>query len=426
MKSLRITIKRILLFLIGLVLLGGLFGLSPVWSMTMQSGEEIVIGANEVIEDDLYLAGNQIMINGTVNGDVVGAGRQITVNGTVTGDLIAAGQVVVINGTVQDDVRMAGQVLQLGTEAEIADDVVAAGFSLEIKPGSTIGGSLAYGGAQALLAGTVAERMTGGMAALELSGTVGGDVQVSVGDGSFNPTFVRQTPVPIPEVPGGLTVTDSAQIEGQLRYQSPTDADISPQATIVEGISRQEIETAPPPTLTARIWNRVQRWLALLLVGLLLFAIVPNWTNQLVHAIASKPLASAGWGILVVVSVGVLAIAIPVVSLILMFVLGWIIQELVPLVLGLGLLTYTVLVASFWLFVIYVPQVVISLLGGRWVLRVSRIETKGQILPLGMGLLIFVILTTIPVFGTLVSAIAVLLGLGAVGIWGRTQLFSNQ
>ncbi|MFP4102095.1 MAG: hypothetical protein ACLFWZ_16085, partial [Coleofasciculus sp.] len=224
-----------------------------------------------------------------------------------------------------------------------------------------------------------------------------------------------------PEVPGGLTVTDSAQIEGQLRYQSPTDADISPQATIVEGISRQEIETAPPPTLTARIWNRVQRWLALLLVGLLLFAIVPNWTNQLVHAIASKPLASAGWGILVVVSVGVLAIAIPVVSLILMFVLGWIIQELVPLVLGLGLLTYTVLVASFWLFVIYVPQIVISLLGGRWVLRVSRIETKGQILPLGMGLLIFVILTTIPVVGAVVSAIAVLLGLGAVGIWGRTM-----
>jgi hypothetical protein len=47
------TIKKILLILF-LALLGILLAISPVWSTVTASREQITIGANEVINDDLY------------------------------------------------------------------------------------------------------------------------------------------------------------------------------------------------------------------------------------------------------------------------------------------------------------------------------------------------------------------------------------
>jgi len=66
------------------------------------------LAEGEVIEDDLYVTGSEVFIDGTVKGDVIAAGSRVEVNGTVEGDLIAAGAEVMLNGEVQDDVRVAG------------------------------------------------------------------------------------------------------------------------------------------------------------------------------------------------------------------------------------------------------------------------------------------------------------------------------
>ena len=57
----------------------------------IRQGNDIVIGANDTVDDDLYAFGNSIAINGTVNGDVVGAGQSLSVDGTVNGNVIFAG-----------------------------------------------------------------------------------------------------------------------------------------------------------------------------------------------------------------------------------------------------------------------------------------------------------------------------------------------
>jgi len=137
----------------------------------------LTIGANQVINDDLYLAGTTITIDGTIKGDAIVAARQVTINGTIEGDLIAAGQTIIVNGTVGDDIRMAGQVLMLGQSARVADDVIAAGFSLENQAGSAIGGNLRLWSAQALLAGTVQQNVTAQTISLELRGSVRGNMQ---------------------------------------------------------------------------------------------------------------------------------------------------------------------------------------------------------------------------------------------------------
>lgn len=434
MKRSPMAIKQRLLILASLVLLVVLFLVSPLWAMESQSGDQITIAQNEIIDDDLYVFGTAVMIDGTVRGDVIGAGRQITVNGTVEGDLVAAGQAIVINGTVNDDVRIAGQVLQLGTNARIADDVVAAGASLESKAGSTIAGDLSFAGAQALLGGTVQQDVKGTMAALELGGTVGRNMDVTVGsDRPFvNPPFTPQPPVAIPPVAAGLTVTDSARIGGELNYRSSSEAKIDSAAQIAGGVNREAIksETSRPtvapalPTVAPAVvlWGNVQRWMTLLLVGAVGFWLVPGWIQQLGTTVQAKPLPSLGWGMVTGLIVGTLAIAIPIVTIILIVILGSFLWNLVPLIMGVGLLTNSILVIGFLLFIGYVPPIVVSFLGGQWFLRsVQRNWLSNRILTLAIGLLIFVFLSAIPLLGGLIYLIVILLGLGALWIWLRNR-----
>ncbi|MGB3757494.1 MAG: polymer-forming cytoskeletal protein [Rivularia sp. (in: cyanobacteria)] len=222
--------KRSALLIFTLALLALLLiGASPAFSINAVADKQITITANQVIDNDLYLSGEILTIDGTVKGDAVLSGKTITVNGTVDGDLIAAGQTITINGTVTDDVRIAGQVLIIDSKAQITDDLIAAGASLENKAGSTIGGDVSFAGAQALLAGTVNQSVFGAMNSLELSGAVGQNMQVvAIADSNpLNLPFIPKPPVTIPEIPEGLTIKDTAKIDGKLTYKSTKDAQVN-------------------------------------------------------------------------------------------------------------------------------------------------------------------------------------------------------
>ncbi|NOH03260.1 MAG: hypothetical protein HND47_15515 [Chloroflexi bacterium] len=87
---------------------------TPALAFEGREGDVVVIEADEVIDDDLYVSANEFTLEGTVKGDLFVAGNVITINGTVEGDLFAGGNSVIINGTVMDDVRIGGAALKLG------------------------------------------------------------------------------------------------------------------------------------------------------------------------------------------------------------------------------------------------------------------------------------------------------------------------
>ncbi|MBI3944220.1 MAG: hypothetical protein HY326_14475, partial [Chloroflexi bacterium] len=206
MKSLPILNGKKLISLVGLVLIVGFLVVAPAWAATGRSGGDVVIGTDEVIDDDLYVSGQTVTINGTVKGDVIAMGGTIMINGTVQGDVIAVGQTIVINGPVGQHARIAGQVLVLGANARVTDAVTAAGFSLEMQSGSQAQKDLIYVGYQGLVAGTIGRDLKGSMAALELSGDVNRDVNVEVGGGgesSAYTQFMPQATMAIPAVQPG-------------------------------------------------------------------------------------------------------------------------------------------------------------------------------------------------------------------------------
>jgi len=153
---------------------------TTVYAFEGQEGDKVLIGEDEVIEDDLYVGAEEFVLDGTVKGDLIVGGATITINGTVEGDLWAVGQIVIINGVVSDDARIAGAGLQLGDDAKVGGDLIAAGASLETKTASAVGGDLVVGAGQALLAGDIGRNVLAGAGALEFQGDVGGHVKAYV------------------------------------------------------------------------------------------------------------------------------------------------------------------------------------------------------------------------------------------------------
>src|SRR5262245_21245202 len=100
-------------FLLVLILSAIIF-VPAAYAADFRGGDRIVIGADQVIDDDLYLAAEEIIIDGIVHGDVYAIGRNITINGTVDYDVNAAAQALTINGKVGSDARVAGQAILLG------------------------------------------------------------------------------------------------------------------------------------------------------------------------------------------------------------------------------------------------------------------------------------------------------------------------
>jgi cytoskeletal protein CcmA (bactofilin family) len=415
--------RRLLSLLLVLAFLAGTVALLA--EVERRADQTVVVGPGEVVGDDLYASGELVRIEGTVRGDLVAVAREVIVEGTVEGDVIAAGQAVSITGTVGDDVRIAGQVLHLGPEARVGDDVVAAGFSLEAQNGSSIGGTILTFGYQALLAGEVAESVRGALAALELAGTVERDLEVKVGPrGERAPPAFGSTPIAIPTVASGLTLADGARIGGDLRYESPDEAEIASGAAVAGEVAYQPAPSDEEPTASDRILDALRRFAALLLVGGLLLLFAPGWTAGLAATVRERPLPSLGWGLVfllaAIAACLVLALATAFVAAILGFAT---LTGLAVTTVALGVLGELGLGVGLILTCAYFTAVVVGLAGGRLVLGRTNEPARGRLFAaLALGALVLVLLGLVPYLGALIGFLVPLLGLGALWLWGAGRL----
>lgn len=391
-----------------------------------RAGQVVEVGPDEIVLDDLYATGEVVRVAGTVRGDLVAAAREVYVEGTVEGDVIAAGQVVSITGTVGDDARIAGQVLHLASEARVADDVVAAGFSLEARSGSAVGGTVLAYGYQALLSGGVGESVRGGLAALELAGTVERDVEVEVGPRGERtpPSFGPPPPVRYPRVESGLTLADGARIGGDLQYRSPDEAAIAAGAEVGGEVAFERTAGEEKETAADRALDAARRFVALLLVGGLLLLLAPGWTAGLAATIRERPLPSLGFGLVFLLAAAAAVLVLALATAFVAAILGFATLKGLAVATGaLGVLAELGLVLALLLACVYLPAVVVGLAGGRLVLRGDGEPGRGRLLAaLAVGALVLVLLGLVPYLGAFVGLLVLLLGLGALWLWAAGRL----
>jgi cytoskeletal protein CcmA (bactofilin family) len=374
-----------------------------------RDGDTVIVKAGEVVDDDLFMAGNRVEMNGTVKGDLFATGTVVVVNGEVEGSLFVAGQSLEVNGSVGGSLYGGSYAMTVGPEARIGRNIYYGGFSLVTEPGSAAGRGLYVGGYQLIHGGQVAGDLSFGGAAFELNGSVGGDVhaEVSKPGQPSPPMFMPAFPGAVAPIAPGYRMGDQGEVGGRL-----------------DVVETQPVPSRSPGERAAAsvarfVADRAGEFIALLIVGALLLRFWPELMEQARAAAQKQPLPSAGLGCLTTLAffIGLpiaVALLIALTILIAVITLG----QLSGHVAGLGGAGLAVVSSAFFFAAGLVTKAVIALLGGRLIferLAPATLQGRwGSFWALAVGALIYEILRAIPVFGWLVWCAVVLVGLGAI------------
>ncbi len=398
----------------------------------LRSGQTITIGQGEVIDDDLFLFGTTVVMNGTVNGNLFAMGSQVQVNGTVNGSLFVGAQSVVVNGSVGGSLYVGATGLTLGPRAAVARNAMTGVYSLTTEAGSRIQRDLHIGAYQAVLGGEVGRDVNLGGAALELNGKVGRDVKAEVSEPGATgmPPSMFWGPEMPPAIAPGLRVSKEASIGGKLEYVSPVEQTNAIQSKPAGGISyiykeagKQEREPQGGPVISLISWtlDRVREFATLFVLGLLALWRLPDLINGLIARAQAQPLPTTGWGLLVLIGGFFLAFVAAMLILMVTVLFGVItLGGLASTVLGVGFSALGFVFAIFMLLVSYGAKLVVAYLTGRLILAQFK-YAEHRIWTLAVGVLVLVLATSIPILGWLIGLIATLVGLGAMWLIWREQ-----
>ncbi len=380
------------------------------------------VNSNEKIEHDVIAFGDSVIIDGTVDGDLIALGGEITINGDISGSLIAVGRDITIDGTVGGSTYAAGVSLSLGPSSEIDRSVYFAGIGLSTEEGMKISRDL------------VVAALTG-----QLSGEVGRDLKATIGLLQFI-DIIREgveeeidiTPNTPPDSEGLEEGGAATEILNRGTYKFSSLVQPNQISTIkskpvfqpsenLNASSSPQIEPVGFQNEAILEWiiDRLEAFITYFLVGLFAIWILPVRFNEWVDTIRTKTLAVTGYGLIgLVIALNGFVVFLIIAAILLAVGLGLGYITLWQLAFYFWGLTYSSLVFIvflFSLFVFYVSKTIAAYLLG--LLIISRFSTepgKHKVLVLALGLLIFILLVSIPYFGWVVGVIGMVLGLGAV------------
>jgi cytoskeletal protein CcmA (bactofilin family) len=217
-----IMAKKLILSTLLLVTLVFLSLPSSAEAADFRTGSEVNIGPEETVDDDLYVTGGTINVDGMVNGDLVAAGGTINIRGSINGDVVAAGGTIMVNGMVRDSVRASGGTVVISSA--VAGDVVVGAGRVELAPGSSVGRDVVIGAGNVQIDGNVGRDVRLGAGAAVINGTVAGTVEADLGN--------------------RLTLGPMARIEGDLILTSPQEASVAQGATVVGNTAYEKPTTS--------------------------------------------------------------------------------------------------------------------------------------------------------------------------------------
>jgi cytoskeletal protein CcmA (bactofilin family) len=405
------------LALVALLMLGGA---GSALASEIMSGDSIRIGTGEVIDDDVIIFGNTIVVDGTVNGDLIVFGSDITLNGTVNGSAVLAGQHMNVSGKVTGTLYSGGSALELTPNAVIQRNVMFGGYSLRTEAGSIIARDVSVGGAQAVLGGSVGRDVQFGGQALELNGEVGRNVRAAVSETGQIQRFVSFDSTLPPSVASGLRVSKDAKVGGSLTYASPVEQSngilAQPTGGVVYQATPSNTQNVLAPSPYEWLFTRMRDFFTVLILGGVALVLMPRVVKAAVANAQNKPLASTGWGLVVLIAGYVLAVVAFVVIVALGVVFG--ISTLGGLsvaTFGVGLAGLGLGVTVFTGIVLWGAKVIVSYAIGKLLLQQFAPDyADNTLFAFVLGLVLFEIVAAIPILGTVVTLVAILWGLGAL------------
>ncbi len=259
--------------LLTLVLVSMMLGALPAAAERTQSSF-VLIREGETVTEDLYAAGDVILISGLIEGDLVAAAySEIRIEGEVRGSVLALASKVVIDGAVGGSVRAVAPNVEIN--GDVGEDVFVAGLGVLFDSEAEIGRDGLVWANDASLAGRVGRNIEGQFRNGTVGAKVDGDVDITV---------------------GRLSVMPSAEITGDLIYVSDEPADIRDGAEIGGSVIA---ESVLPPNVRIRalyLMVKVLVGLAVVALGLGLIWSFPERSRQAAEAVFERPVFALAWG----------------------------------------------------------------------------------------------------------------------------------
>ena len=423
--------RKVFIILIPLFLVFTLgFGVTATAKAFEYDGDGIV-GANEVIDDDLFIGGETVEINGTVNGDVFAAGSVVKVNGIVNGSLVTTGQSVLVNGKVDGSVYAVTTTLTLGSEAEIGRNLYYGGFNLSVEPGSIVEKDLLAGAYQVLLSGHVGRDVRAAVGALEIDGFVGNDVFAEVAGPAEGQQayFFSGTPGVETIVPSGIRISKDAKIGGSLEYKSSVDQSAAIEVSPAGGVTFEYVpdmdlngdpdeigQVSSTALVVSWLVKQIRVFITLMLLGGLIVWQMPALLNRVGEKAERESMPSLGWGmvsVLIVYLGAFIVVGLIIAGAIFFGVIT--LGELSKVILTVGFSSLALIMAAFGLLVSYGSKIVVAYMVGKLLIRWLAPKFEDQpIWPMIIGVLLYTFLRAIPVFGFAIGVFVTLVGIGAM------------
>lgn len=351
-------------------------------------GERAVLRAGQVVQGDYFAFGPQVEISGIVNGDLYAVGGEVMVDGVVNGDVIVAGAKVVLSGTIAQDARVAGA--HITVNGTIGRNATLAGVDVHLTEKAT-----------------VRENVIAGGASVQLSGAIGRDARV----GAWQTTFSNEIGRDVIVAAESVRLTSKASVGGRLRYWGEVAPSIDEEAVIRGPITRRPLpegwstERARQGLVGMRVLAAFASFLSTLILGLILLRIWPHFAAQVTAAIRERPAPSVGWGLAAVVVTPLVALSFVVTVLV---------------------LPAGVILLALYGVTMYLARIFTITCAGQWLFRRRADASSSLIPPFVAGLLLYSLLALVPVIGSLLTFVTVIVGVGALLVAGKQRLAVTQ
>ena len=327
-------------------------------SAMFYSNKTVDITSHDASEN-IYAAGENINVAGKLQGDIIAAGNIINVSSETEGDIIVAGSRITINNNAED-IRLVGSSITI--DSKINGDLVAFGAIINVTNNTEISKN---------------SMITGGT--IFFDGKSSGDLELLGSIVYFNGVAENNITVRADD----FTLGPNASVKGTLHIISERKKDYSDRGIITLWQKPEK------KSFGERLASRATFSLMLIVAGLILIWLFNKFKVDVTEYILSSPLQALGFGALSL-------ILTPVIAILLFFTIIFI--------------PVSLFLIALWLLTLFLCFVFAGLITGRLVLK-----NKGsEYLSLIIGVVVFEVLTLIPVIGGFLNFAAVLLGFGSL------------
>jgi cytoskeletal protein CcmA (bactofilin family) len=375
------------------------FTATPAMAADFRSGESITIPSGDTVNDDLYLSGAEVTIDGLINGDVVVFAQRITINGSVNGNVNAAGTSVLVKGSISKSLRAVGS--KVVVSGAVNGDLVAAGDTVVLAKGGSIGRDLITATGSLALEGPVSGNVKGNAGKLTISSSVGGNVDVEVEQLKLDPS-ASINGILVYKSKDKAFLAEGASIKGQTTYH-PVEKQNQPSGDTIGQMIAAAMSAIVGFIIALILVIAVVKYVAALFTGIILIVLAGKQMTEVIAVLKRKPWYCMGWGAL-------LFFFVPVAIFIaFMLIIG------IPL----GAIALAAYIIG-----LYLGHIVIAIFVGKWMLRLGddHVSSGKMIGALALGLFIVYLAGLIP-FISIFSDLAVLLfGFGAITLYIYSKL----